>query len=159
MVFVGGMRVSILAVALALTTCVDSLRVHRSLAPAPAADCVQTALARSPHVRDVSVLPREDSDVSYGIRIWDPQAPDSLWRAGVHLVRARDSAAVITITFTWIPDYRPRNQSERQRVQRLATALLTEVTARCAPGTTAPITCIEDSTHPLVPRRSCRAAV
>ena len=150
----GAARLGALTGLLNLTTCVGFLYVSRPLTPPPTPACLQAALTASPRVNELVVLPAEDGGATYRLRIHDPEARDSIWMAAAHLDPAPASSGLVTISFRWSGNDSPRNRAEAQRLQRLAAALLTEVTVACAPGTTAPITCTQESSHPLVRRRS-----
>jgi len=154
MSLIGVVRRGALTGLVSATTCGGSLDVRRQLTLSPSPECLQAALTNSPQVSELEALLAQGAGTSFRLQIRDPEARDSMWKTGLRLEPAPDSSALVRVGIHFSPSHGPRNRAEAQRVQRLAAALISEVTEVCAPGTTAPIMCTVESDHPLVTRRS-----
>ena len=128
-------------VTLAIGACdpVYSLGARQALSPPPTLECLESELLRSPFVVTATRLedPREQT---FAVVVRDAAAKDTLREAWVTLDRPRGAPPVLSMKYQWI-GYQTPPPDQRGRMLGVATAVLAQLQAACAPGATTKVEC------------------
>ena len=117
------------------------LDARRVLRPAPATDCVRSALASSPDLSWVSPQSHEGRrDFQVTLRAATPWA--GLRYATIYRAPSADSTDVWTMNFSWGGRWRPPPADEEQAATAVAKRVFAQIRAACAPDAPATIECV-----------------
>jgi hypothetical protein len=105
----------------------------------PAIDCVEMALRRSP--RRITVTRTEQPDDGFDIAIPDTTARGGQRHAAVELETDRESPPALTMRYSWMGFGGKVPLDEQERMLALATGVLEELRAACAPNATTKVEC------------------
>jgi hypothetical protein len=135
------------AVACALTACDPyySYRHRQVLRPAPAAECVASALRSSPLVAVVaadstSAAPKSRAEQRFIIAIRDSTKRGGHWDVWLEQEPDSAEASAVSLTYGFMSYDTPRDAA-RTRLDSLSRALLVEVKGACAPASPDTLEC------------------